>query len=119
MSPHSCLEDIRRNLELVLEFTADTSYGEFARDVRTQYAVIRCFEIAGEATKRTPERVRLACPSFPWRSMAAMRDKLIQGYATVDASVLWATIQDDVPRAMHQLPELQQKLEKSGPDAAD
>jgi hypothetical protein len=106
MSTHDPLvsvADIKRNLDLVLEFTKGLSYQDFHKDIQRQYAAIRCFEIIGEAAKRVPEDYRLAHPQFPWKSMTAMRDKLIHGYDTVDSSVVWQTIKSDVPTALAQI----------------
>ncbi len=103
MSTHDPLvsvADIKRNLELVLEFTQELTYVKFQENILLQYAVVRCFEIIGEASKRVPENYRLTHPLFPWKSMAAMRDKLIHGYDTVDPSVLWQTIKTDVPAVL-------------------
>lgn len=35
--------------------------------------------------------------------MAGMRDKLIHGYDMVDPSILWGTIQTDVPDALSKI----------------
>jgi len=48
------LFDIRENGELVREFVAGLSFGEFQRDRRTFYAVTRALEIISEAARRLP-----------------------------------------------------------------
>lgn len=98
--PMVSVVDIKQNLNLILEFTQDMSFEIFRNNIQCQYATIRCFEIIGEAAKRIPESFRLLHPDFPWRSMAAMRDKLIHGYDIVDSSVVWGTIKTDVPSAL-------------------
>lgn len=49
----------------------------FEKDEKTLYAVIRAFEIIGEAVKKVPSSVRNKHKSIPWKEMAGMRDKLI------------------------------------------
>lgn len=51
---------------------------KFLKDTMTQDAVIRNFEIIGEATKRVPEPYRRRHPEIPWRLMAGFRDVLIR-----------------------------------------
>ena len=49
-------------------------------DIRKEYlqdAIIRCLEVAGEASKRVSLGTRKLHPEVPWRAMAGMRDILI------------------------------------------
>lgn len=63
-----------------------------------QDAVIRNFEIIGEATKRLPSEFRQAHPDIPWRGMASLRDVLIHDYAGVDLNEVWRVIENELPR---------------------
>ena len=67
------LSDIAAALEKIEEFTVDMTYDEFLLDDRTQSAVIRKFEIIGEATKNIPMSIREKYSSVPWREMAGMQ----------------------------------------------
>ena len=91
------IDDIRRAVSFIEEFTANMDFDAFAADYKTQYAVVRCFEIMGEAAKRIPEEIRTANPFIPWKIMAGMRDRMIHGYDVIDVSVLWKTLQQDIP----------------------
>lgn len=62
-----------------------------------QFAVIRCLEIIGEATKRLPDDFREVNSDVPWKAMAGMRDRLIHGYDVVDPEIIWATITKTIP----------------------
>lgn len=41
-------------------------------------AVLRNFEVIGEAAKRLDDVYRAAQPAIPWRALAGLRDVLIQ-----------------------------------------
>lgn len=69
----------------------------FMRDTKTQDAVIRNFEVIGEAAKRVPPEYRAAHPSIPWQLMAGFRDVLIHGYEGVDLGRVWITATRDLP----------------------
>jgi uncharacterized protein with HEPN domain len=50
---------------------------EFLYDPKTQDAVLRSFEVMGEAAKRVPQAIRDQAPEIPWRRLAGFRDVLI------------------------------------------
>ena len=62
-----------------------------------QDAVIRNFEIIGEATKKISKQFIQSHPEIPWQDMAGMRDKLIHDYLDVDLEVVWKTVEADLP----------------------
>lgn len=70
---------------------------EFLSDSKTQDAVIRNFEIIGEAVKRLSEKTRQLFSQIPWRQFAGFRDVLIHQYDGIDISEVWLTIVDDLP----------------------
>lgn len=79
------------------DFTAGMDKETFLYDHKSQYAVIRCFEVIGEAVKRLSDDIRKAHPNIPWSSMARMRDILIHAYDKVDLDEVWDTVQNDIP----------------------
>lgn len=62
-----------------------------------QDAVIRNFEIIGEATKRLTPTVSQSHPEIQWRRMAGFRDMLIHQYMGVDLKTVWNVVERDLP----------------------
>jgi uncharacterized protein with HEPN domain len=91
------LQDIITSIDDIASFTKSMTYGRFARDRKTVYAVTRCIEIAGEDAKKIPKSIRDMNPSIPWKKMAGMRDKLTHEYFGVDVGILWKVAREDLP----------------------
>ena len=73
------------------------TFEDFAKDRKTINAVIRSFEVIGEAAKKIPKSIRDKHPSIPWKKMVGMRDKMIHEYFGVDIEIIWKTIKEDIP----------------------
>lgn len=91
------LRDMLENAEKALSFIQGLDYDGFCRDEKAVYAVIRAFEIIGEASRQVPEDVRKSNPEIPWREIAGMRNKLTHEYFGVNTEVVWRTVQEDLP----------------------
>ena len=87
-------------IERISRYCGTMSQDEFLQDEKTQDAVIRNFEVIGEAS-RNIERHH---PDFaaehsyiPWGIAYEMRNALAHGYFMVDMVIVWKTIQSDLP----------------------
>lgn len=78
-------------------FIAAMDRPAFLDDRRTQYAVVRCLEVIGEAAKQVSGQTRGRLPGIPWSRMARTRDVLIHSYAKVDPIEVYLTVTRDLP----------------------
>lgn len=92
------LVDIIDAIEKTELFVKGMKFKEFEKDAKTTFAVIRAFEIMGEAVKKIPASVRHKHKHIPWKEMAGMRDKLIHEYFGIKPRVVWKTIKQDLPK---------------------
>ncbi|HMB19823.1 MAG TPA: DUF86 domain-containing protein [Spirochaetota bacterium] len=104
------INDILFEITQIKEFSSGLTYEEFSADNKTIYAIIRSFEIIGEAVKNIDPEIRDKYPDIPWKRIAGMRDKLIHEYFGVSISILWKTIQDRVPELEKKLSSLKSEL---------
>ncbi|MFA4851995.1 MAG: DUF86 domain-containing protein [Bacteroidales bacterium] len=91
------IDHINESINKIREYTKEFSKEDFEKNELIQDAVIRNFEIIGEAAKRISDSFKQTYREIPWKEMSGMRDKLIHDYMGVDICVIWKTIQDDLP----------------------
>lgn len=73
---------------------------DFVLDARTVDAVVRNFQVMGEAAKRISEETRTKHSEVPWRDIARFRDVLIHRYDEVVPSEVWRIAKDELPAAL-------------------
>ena len=78
----------------------------FMSSPMVQDAVVRNFEIIGEAVKQIPILLKEEHPDIPWRRIAGLRDVLIHQYMSVDLEAVWAIVGDDLPELKRAVTEI-------------
>lgn len=106
------LRDVLQRINRIEQYVEDLDYAAFAQDGKTRDAVLRNFEVMGEAAKRVPGTFRNAPPEIPWKEISGMRDVLIHQYDQVDERIVWKTIQQRLPVLKSALQDLINHLER-------
>jgi len=99
------LEDLLNAITRIAEYIEGYTFDEFKKDYKTVDAVIRNFEIIGEASKNLPQEIKLKYPEVPWTEMYLLRNKISHEYFGIDYEIIW-----DV--AVNYLPENKSQVEK-------
>ena len=110
--PKLFLRDILEAAQYILEFVKGLDYDGFINDEKTLSAVIRKFEIIGEAAKNTPNDIKIKYQNIPWKDIAGMRDHLTHGYFGVDYIIVWDTIQSDIPQIISEISKILDELDQ-------
>ena len=97
-------------MESIEAFVAGMDLTAFESDDKTRSAVVRKFEIIGEAAKHVPEEICQKYPQVSWKRMASMRDRLIHVYFGVDYPLVWKTIKEDIPATKPLLRKILQEM---------
>ncbi len=90
------LRHILDAIEKIERFTADGK-AAFDADDKTQDAVIRNFEVIGEAVKNLSSSLKVMHAEIEWTKIAGMRDKLIHHYFGVKLDIVWDTVTNVLP----------------------
>ena len=91
------LLDILRAAKLALSYLEGKTKEQFFYDMQCQDAVIRRLEIIGEAAGRVSSDTTTKYPDLPWGKMVGMRNIMIHEYDDVDLTIVWDTVQNDLP----------------------
>lgn len=66
-------------------------------------AILREFEIIGEAANRISKKTQEKFSEIPWKELVGMRNRLIHAYFDVDYDIIWKTIREYLPDFQKQL----------------
>jgi uncharacterized protein with HEPN domain len=88
-TPQLLLEDILQSASKILAYTKGLSYEQFLGDEKTIDAVIRNFEIIGEAANRLPEEIRDQHPNIDWHRIRGFRNRIVHDYMGIDYNIVW------------------------------
>jgi uncharacterized protein with HEPN domain len=88
------LDDIAQAAELIAQFTAGKTLGDYMEDPMLRAAVERKFEIIGEAlVQLTKREAAVAARISEHRRIIAFRNVLIHGYNNVDHLLVWGVVE--------------------------
>ena len=83
------------------------TFSEFVRSAIHQQATFYAVGIVGEAASRVGQEVRAANPDIPWGRIVGIRNRLFHVYFDVDLSIVWGTVQEDLPALIARLERLE------------
>lgn len=106
------LEDMLARITMIEDFTVE-GRDTFMASPLIQEAVIRCFEVLGEITKRLSADKLAAYPEIPWKQLTGFRDFLIHKYDQVKLDIVWKAVRDDIPHLRTAVEAMIQALDNS------
>lgn len=92
--------------EKILKYTQGLSFEDFLADEKTIDAVVRNFEIIGEASLRIDEDFRLENPQIEWRKLRGFRNRIVHDYFGIDYEIVWTILTQDLEELVFQLDQL-------------
>ena len=105
------LLDIIEAIKRIELYTKELSYQDFLQKIETQDAVIRNFEILGEAVKNISKNLKAKYNNLQWKEIAGMRDKVIHFYFGVNWDIVWKAAKDNLPQLKEKIERILKEIE--------
>ena len=104
-SPELLVGDILDSANKIITYIGEMNFEQFCADSKTFDAVIRNFEIIGEAANRLPDDFKQLFPQVDWHRIRGFRNRIVHDYMGIDYEIVWEI-------KNHFLPDLILKLHK-------
>jgi len=103
------LNDIQIAMSRIAEYIKGYDFENFKKDYKTVDAVIRNFEIIGEASKNLSEIIKEKYPDIPWEEMYYLRNRVSHEYFGVDYEIIWDVATNYLPENKTQIDQIIEK----------
>jgi uncharacterized protein with HEPN domain len=90
--------DMITAIERILHVVGDMTFEAFENDWQRQWLVERGILIVSEASRRLSGEVKSRHPDIHWRNVAGIGNVLRHRYGWIEAAVMWAVVQDNLPQ---------------------
>jgi len=87
------LDDMLQSAQKIKQYTKGFGYKEFLADNKTIDAVVRNFEIIGEAANRIDPDFRDQNPVIEWKRIRGFRNRIVHDYFGIDHEIVWNIIE--------------------------
>jgi len=89
-------ESFRANTGLHRLYAKRMDYEKFTADEKTIDAVVRNFEIIGEAANRIDDEFKHGHPELDWNYLRGFRNRIVHDYFGIDYEIVWSIITMDL-----------------------
>jgi uncharacterized protein with HEPN domain len=91
------MDDILESCRKIRLFTEGVSFQEFKQNIMMQDAVMRNFEIIGEAVNHLPDEIKSLYHDIELAEIVGFRNILAHGYFAIKLETVWSAIEEGLP----------------------
>ena len=92
------LEDMLTSMLRIEEYIGEMEFKEFKMNYLIVDAIVRNFEIIGEASKNVPFEIKDKHPEIPWNKMYGLRNLIAHEYFGIDYEMIWEISKNNLPQ---------------------
>lgn len=108
------LEDMLKSMLRITEYINNKNFSDFKKDYMLVDAVVRNFEIIGEASKNVPLEIQEMYPEIPWKKMYGLRNLISHEYFGIDYEMLWEIASTNLPQNIQDLKKIIERQNNTG-----
>ena len=100
------LDDMLQSAKKIKQYTNGLDFDSFMSDDKTIDAVVRNFEIIGEAANRIDSDFRDQNPEIEWKRIRGFRNRIVHDYFGIDYEIVWNIIESYLDELIEWLEKL-------------
>jgi uncharacterized protein with HEPN domain len=100
------LSDMIECSKKILDYVKGMDFDTFIDDAKTVDAVIRNFEVLGEASRYISLEIKLNNPFVEWRKIGDFRNIRIHDYLGINYETMWEIIENELPEQLNFLEQV-------------
>jgi uncharacterized protein with HEPN domain len=104
------LEDLLTAMKRIAEYIEGQNFDQFKQDYKTVDAVVRNFEIIGEASKNVSDEIKIINPEIPWKEMYYLRNRVMHEYFGIDYDIIWDVAKNHLSKNSLQIDNILKSL---------
>ncbi len=108
------IEDMLTSMLRIEEYIGEIGFKEFKMNYLIVDAIIRNFEIIGEASKNVPPEIKNKYPEIPWKKMYGLRNLIAHEYFGIDYEMIWEISKNNLPQNLIDLRNILEKERSKG-----
>jgi uncharacterized protein with HEPN domain len=108
------LEDILFSIEKIEKYSKNSNFDDFCKNDMLIDAIVRNFEVIGEAAKNIPNKVKETYPEVEWKKVMAFRNVLIHEYFGIDLESVWDTVKKNIPSLKSEISKIIREEKQKG-----
>ena len=100
------IEDILESIRLIKNYVENMGFDDFKNDRKTIDAVVRNFEIIGEASRFIPDEIKEKYENADWKGIVGLRNRIAHKYFDISLSIVWHIVMKELPTLEDQMKEI-------------
>ena len=104
------LGDILESISKIQKYTDEMDFESFVEDDKTIDAVVRNFEIIGEAANRLDPDFKTAYPEIDWKRIKGFRNRIVHDYFGIDYEIVWDIVKNNLDELKEWFEHINRKI---------